>query len=40
MRRFRDLTNNLKLIRREVLEKLILTQPGFAINAENGAASR
>lgn len=33
---FRDLTNNLKLMRREVIEKLELTQPGFAINAETG----
>lgn len=33
---FRDLTNNLKLMRREVVEKLELTQPGFAINAETG----
>ena len=36
LRRFRDLTNNLKLIRRNVIEKLHLTQPGFAINAEIG----
>lgn len=35
-RKFRDVTNNLKLIRREVVEKLELTQPGFAINAETG----
>jgi glycosyltransferase involved in cell wall biosynthesis len=35
-RQFRDLTNNLKLIRREVVEKLPLTQAGFAINAETG----
>jgi len=35
-RRFRDLTNNLKLIRRDVLDRLHLTQPGFAINAETG----
>ena len=35
-RKFRDLTNNLKLIRREVVEKLELTQPGFSINAETG----
>ena len=35
-RRFRDLTNNLKLMRREVVEKLDLTQPGFAVNAETG----
>lgn len=33
---FRDMTNNLKLISREVVEKLELTQPGFAINAETG----
>ena len=33
---FRDLTNNLKLMRREVLENLQLTQPGFAVNAETG----
>lgn len=36
LRQFRDLTNNLKLLRREVLNGLILTQPGFAINAETG----
>jgi dolichol-phosphate mannosyltransferase len=35
-RQFRDLTNNLKLMRREVVEKLDLTQPGFAVNAETG----
>ena len=35
-RRFRDLTNNLKLIRREVINKLTLSQPGFAVNAETG----
>lgn len=35
-RRFRDLTNNLKLMRREVVENLELTQPGFSINAETG----
>lgn len=34
--KFRDMTNNLKLIRRDVVEKLELTQPGFAINAETG----
>jgi hypothetical protein len=34
--RFRDLTNNLKLMRREVLENLVLLEPGFAINAETG----
>jgi dolichol-phosphate mannosyltransferase len=36
LRRFRDLTNNLKLMRREVVENLQLTQPGFAVNAETG----
>jgi SAM-dependent methyltransferase len=36
LRGFRDLTNNLKLIRREVVDRLRLTQPGFAINAETG----
>jgi len=35
-RRFRDLTNNLKLMRREVVEKLQLMEPGFAVNAETG----
>jgi len=35
-RRFRDLTNNLKLMRREVVEDLRLLQPGFAVNAETG----
>jgi SAM-dependent methyltransferase len=35
-RHFRDLTNNLKLMRREVVENLQLTQPGFAVNAETG----
>jgi glycosyltransferase involved in cell wall biosynthesis len=35
-RPFRDLTNNLKLMRREVVDKLQLTQPGFAVNAETG----
>lgn len=35
-RRFRDLTNNLKLMRREVVKNLQLTQPGFAANAETG----
>jgi hypothetical protein len=33
---FRDLTNNLKILRREVVEQLKLTQPGFAVNAETG----
>ena len=36
MRRFRDLTNNLKLICREAAARLELTQPGFAVNAETG----
>lgn len=36
LRRFRDLTNNLKLLRHEVLESLVLTQPGFSVNAETG----
>ena len=36
LRHFRDLTNNLKLMRREVVERLRLTQPGFAVNAETG----
>jgi 2-polyprenyl-3-methyl-5-hydroxy-6-metoxy-1,4-benzoquinol methylase len=36
LKRFRDLTNNLKLIRREVIEQMELTQSGFAINAETG----
>jgi glycosyltransferase involved in cell wall biosynthesis len=35
-RRFRDLTNNLKPMRREVVENLHLTEPGFAVNAETG----
>jgi glycosyltransferase involved in cell wall biosynthesis/SAM-dependent methyltransferase len=35
-RRFRDLTNNLKLIRRDVLDQLQLTEPHFAVNAETG----
>lgn len=33
---FRDLTNNLKLMRREVVQNLVLREPGFAINAETG----
>ena len=36
LRRFRDVTNNLKLMRREVVEDLQLKQPGFAVNAETG----
>jgi len=35
-RRFRDLTNNFKLLRREVVERLDITQPHFAANAETG----
>ncbi|MDQ3623217.1 MAG: glycosyltransferase [Verrucomicrobiota bacterium] len=34
--RFRDLTNNLKLMRREVVNRLELLEPGFAVNAEIG----
>jgi dolichol-phosphate mannosyltransferase len=33
---FRDLTNNLKLIRRDVVQQLQLMEPGFAVNAETG----
>jgi len=33
---FRDLTNNLKLMRREVARELVLREPGFAVNAETG----
>ena len=36
LRRFRDLTNNLKLFRREVVEQLHLEEPWFAVNAETG----
>ena len=36
LRNFRDLTNNLKLMRREVVADLRLHQPGFAVNAETG----
>jgi hypothetical protein len=32
----RDLTNNLKLLRREVVERLQLLEPWFAVNAEIG----
>ena len=35
-RQFRDLTNNLKLMRRDVVEQLQLREPGFAVNAETG----
>lgn len=34
--RFRDVTNNLKMMRREVVTELQLRQPGFAVNAETG----
>jgi SAM-dependent methyltransferase len=36
LRRFRDLTNNLKLFKREVVGTLCLRQSGFAVNAETG----
>jgi SAM-dependent methyltransferase len=36
LRNFRDLTNNLKLMRREVVANLQLRQPSFAVNAETG----
>jgi SAM-dependent methyltransferase len=35
-RRIRDVTNNLKIIRREVVSDLLLRQSGFAVNAEMG----
>ncbi len=35
-RRIRDVTNNLKIMRREVVTDLRLRQPGFAVNAETG----
>jgi dolichol-phosphate mannosyltransferase len=35
-RRFLDVTNNLKIIRREVVQDLQLRQRGFAVNAETG----
>jgi SAM-dependent methyltransferase len=35
-RRLRDLTNNMKLMRREAVEALVLREPGFAANAEIG----
>ncbi len=34
--RFRDVTNNLKLMRKEVVDRLELVEPGFAVNAETG----
>ena len=36
LRRFRDLTNNLKLLRRDVVGQLLLRKPHFAVNAETG----
>jgi dolichol-phosphate mannosyltransferase len=35
-RQLRDVTNNLKLVRRDVAERLVFTSPGFSINAETG----
>jgi glycosyltransferase involved in cell wall biosynthesis len=35
-RRIRDVTNNLKILRRAVVQDLRLRQPGFAVNAETG----
>jgi glycosyltransferase involved in cell wall biosynthesis len=35
-RRIRDVTNNLKIMRREVVQDLQLRQAGFAVNAETG----
>ncbi len=35
-KRIRDVTNNLKIMRREVVADLQLHQPGFAVNAETG----
>jgi hypothetical protein len=35
-RNFRDLTNNLKLMRREVVVNMQLREPEFAVNAETG----
>jgi SAM-dependent methyltransferase len=35
-RRIRDVTNNLKIMRREVVQDLRLRQAGFAVNAETG----
>ena len=34
--RIRDVTNNLKIMRREVVQELRLRQAGFAVNAETG----
>jgi SAM-dependent methyltransferase len=36
LRNFRDLTNNLKLMRQEVVANMQLREPGFAVNAETG----
>jgi dolichol-phosphate mannosyltransferase len=36
MRRIRDVTNNLKIMRHEAVQALRLRQPGFAVNAETG----
>lgn len=36
VRSFRDVTNNLKLFRRDVVKRLDLMEPGFAANAETG----
>jgi dolichol-phosphate mannosyltransferase len=36
--RFRDLTNNLKLMKAEVAKELTFDEPGFAVNAETGLA--
>lgn len=35
-RHMRDVTNNLKIMRREVVDALRLREPGFAVNAETG----
>jgi dolichol-phosphate mannosyltransferase len=35
-RRLRDLTNNMKLLRRDAVDALVLREPGFAANAEIG----
>lgn len=35
-KRFRDLTNNLKLLKREVVDSLKLVEPHFSVNAETG----
>jgi glycosyltransferase involved in cell wall biosynthesis len=37
--RFRDVTNNLRLMRRDIMDNLNLFEPGFAINAEIGLQS-